>query len=55
MVYRVRRIQLDNRGEIVNARRRTETIVWPTKLKVGGLYFLRQGKLYRVEEELNRD
>lgn len=47
MIYYVRAVRMDNNGEVTEGKR-VQTIVWPHELKVGGLYFLRKGKLYRV-------
>lgn len=53
MQYRIRRIWLTNLAEIEKEAKRTEIIVWPSKnLRVGGIYQLRSGKLYRVEERM---
>lgn len=49
MVYKIRLIRLDNSAEICCEGKRTETLIWPAVLRVGGMYFLRPGKLYRVE------
>lgn len=49
MMYRVRRVQIGNSGEIAWESKRAETIPWPVELTVGGLYALRSGRLYRVE------
>ena len=50
MMYKIRRVWLDNSAEIIKQAKRRETIIWPVELRVGGLYHLREGKLYRVEE-----
>ena len=49
MMYRVRRVQIGNSGEIAWEAKRAEIIPWPVELTVGGLYALRSGRLYRVE------
>ena len=49
MMYRVRRVQIGNDGEIAWESKRAEIVPWPVELKVGGLYALRSGRLYRVE------
>ena len=41
MMYRVRRVQIGNSGEIAWESKRAEIIPW--------LYALRSGRLYRVE------
>ena len=43
MMYRVRRVQIGNSGEIAWESKRAEIIPWPV------LYALRSGRLYRVE------
>lgn len=47
MIYYVRTASMDNNGAVTEGPR-VQTIVWPHKLEIGGLYFLRKGKLYRV-------
>ena len=49
MMYRVRRVQIGNSGEIAWESKRAEIIPGPVELTVGGLYALRSGRLYRVE------
>lgn len=49
MMYRVRRVQIGNDGEIAWESKRAEIVTWSVELKVGGLYALRSGRLYRVE------
>ena len=49
MMYRVRRVQIGNSGEIAWESKRAEIIPWPMELTVGGLYALRSGRLYRKE------
>lgn len=53
-MYRVRRVQIGNSGEIAWESKRAEIIPWPVELTVGGLYALRSGRLYRVEGRENR-
>lgn len=53
MMYRVRRVQIGNSGEIAWESKRAEIIPWPVELTVGGLYALRSGRLYRVEGREN--
>ncbi|WP_312613232.1 hypothetical protein [Oscillibacter sp.] len=50
MTYRIRRVSLNNNGEITNPAKRTEIFSTTQYLHVGGLYTLRPGKLYRIEE-----
>lgn len=50
MEYKIRRTYIDNKGNTTYAKR-AETIIWPKELRIGGLYQLRTGKLYRVEEK----
>ena len=52
MVYKIRRVFLNNSGEVSRAGKRAETFITPAALNLGGLYFLRPGKLYRVERKL---
>lgn len=47
MIYRIRRAHLNNDGTVTEGKR-TERICWPNELNIGGLYFLRKGKLYRI-------
>lgn len=49
MVYKVRRVEMDNAGNIVKERKRCETYVCAEEYRVGALVFLTKGKLYRVE------
>lgn len=50
MNYKVLKVQLNNDGTITEGKR-TQKITWPVRLEIGGLYFLRPGKLYRVISE----
>ena len=50
MIYKIRRIELDNTGEIINERKRCELWSSPHQYRLGALIFARPGKLYRVEE-----
>lgn len=52
MKYKVVTVKMDNMGEIKEGRRK-QTIMFPAELQIGGLYFLRPGKLYRVIEKLD--
>lgn len=51
MIYRVRMCSINNDGTVTEGKR-TQTIVWPTALTIGGLFFLRRGKLARVIAEI---
>ena len=51
MIYRVRKCTINNDGSVTDGRR-TTIILWPTVLRIGGLFFLRRGKLYRIVEEI---
>ena len=51
MVYRVRRIKLDNIAEICWRAKRCETYLTMQDLRIGGIYFLRSGRLYVVESK----
>ena len=57
MLYRVRKAQILNDGQVVEGKR-TVLKIWPHKLEVGGLYFLDckccSGRLYRVIEEVSQ-
>lgn len=52
MVYKVRRVTIDNEGNVHVVGKRTSTYITPAQLKLGGLYFLRHNQLFRVEREL---
>lgn len=54
MLYKVVTVAMDNNGEIREGRRK-QSIVFPAELRIGGLYFLRPGKLYKVVEVINQD
>lgn len=49
MVYKVRRVKLDNMGNVIVVGKRCSTHITPHPLRLGGLYFLRPHQLYRVE------
>lgn len=53
MLYKIRRARIINNGNVVEGKR-TQYYQTPQQLTVGGLYFLRPGKLYRVVELLLR-
>ncbi len=50
MVYKIRRVEIDNAGNIVKERKRCEIYVCAEEYRIGALVFLKKGKLYRVEE-----
>lgn len=52
MVYKVVSAFIHNDGSVTEGTRK-QTISWPADLNVGGLYFLRKGKLYRIVEKFN--
>ncbi len=52
MVYKIRRVHIDEWGNIVQPAKRTSTYITPVRLNVGGLYFLQKNRLYRVEREM---
>ena len=54
MTYKIIRARIANDGTLA-AGKRAETICWPTRLRVGGLYPLRSGKLYKVLSEVPPD
>lgn len=47
MFYKCVTVKMANNGEIIEGKRK-QTIPFPSKLQIGGMYFLRPGKLYRV-------
>lgn len=49
MKYKVTRVSIENDGSLVESGR-NQTIIHQPGLDVGGLYFLRPGKLYRIVE-----
>ena len=51
MVYRIRRIKLDNMAEIRWRAKRCETYLTLQNLHIGGIYQLHGGKLYIVESK----
>ena len=51
MLYKIRRARIINNGNVVEGKR-TQYYQTPQQLTVGGLYFLRPGKLYRVVEQI---
>lgn len=51
MVYKVRTAKIDNMGNVTEGKRK-QLLSWPCKLRVGGLYFLRANRLYRIVEEV---
>lgn len=53
MIYRIRRVEIDNAGNIENERKRCEIFSTPAEYRIGALAFLRPGKLYRIEGECN--
>lgn len=49
MTYKIRPVRMDNAGNIIPGKRK-QSYITPQQLRIGGLYFLRPGRLYRVEE-----
>ena len=49
MVYKIRRVKLDDYGNVIVVGKRCSTFITPQELRLGGLYFLRPHQLYRVE------
>ena len=47
MIYKIVTADIDNAGNVTLGKR-TQTITWPHELRIGGLYFLRKHKLYKV-------
>ena len=54
MVYRIRRVEIDNGGNIVRQRKRSETYVTTANYRLGALVYLWSGKLYRIEEVVEK-
>ena len=52
MVYKIRRAWLKNDASVVEGKR-AQTFCTPQRLNVGGLYFLRKERLYRVIEDVS--
>lgn len=52
MLYHVVTARIENDGRVTEGKRK-QMYQTPQKLDIGGLYFLRPGKLYRVVEEIN--
>ena len=51
MLYRVKSARILDDGNVVEGKR-TQYFQTPQQLTVGGLYFLRPGKLYQVVEQI---
>lgn len=51
MVYKIRRVFLDDRCNVVRPAKRTSTYVTPDEMVLGGLYLL-MNQWYRVEREM---
>ena len=51
MIYKIRRCSINNDGTVTDGKR-TQIVSWPCELKIGGLFFLRRGKLARVLAEI---
>ena len=49
MLYKIRRVRLDEYGNVIVVGKRCSTYVTPDVLKLSGLYVLRHNQLYRVE------
>ncbi len=49
MLYKVITARILNDGSVVEGKRK-QLFIWPKELRVGGLYFLEKGRLYRVVE-----
>ena len=56
MLYHVVPARIENDGRVTEGKRK-QMYQTPQKLDIGGLYFLRPGKLYRIvgEIEIGRD
>ena len=51
MTYKGVTAKINNDGTVSEGKRKT-LIITPQKLRVGGLYFIRPGHLYRIVEAL---
>lgn len=47
MKYSVVTVRIESDGSVTLGKR-AQTILWPGSLRVGGIYFLRPGKPYKV-------
>jgi hypothetical protein len=47
--YRIRRVQLDNDANVRIVGKRCGIYSTPEQLNVGGMYFLKKDKLFRIE------
>lgn len=54
MLYKCVTVKMANNGEIIEGKRK-QSISFPSQLQIGGLYFLRPGKLYRVVGIVNNN
>lgn len=54
MFYKCVTVKMANNGKIVEGKRK-QTIPFPSMLQIGGMYFLRPGKLYRVVGIVNNN
>lgn len=49
MIYIVRKMKIENDGELVAVGKRTKKIVYPAALRIGGIYFLDNKNPWRIE------
>jgi len=49
MKYKVVNVAIQNDSSVVEGKRH-RIILWPCELKIGGLYFLCSGRLFRILE-----
>ena len=52
MCYKIRKVKIQDDGEVETISRRASTMLWPAPLRVGGLYFM-GGQLVRIESEVD--
>lgn len=50
MIYRIRKMAINNMGELHAIGKRCRKMVYPTELEIGGLYFF-ENDLWRIEEK----
>lgn len=52
MVYKIRLVRQNGRGNFARPTKRTSTYITTDQLVLGGVYLLRMNQWYRVEREL---
>lgn len=48
--YKIKKVQLDNMATVLEVGKRCTTFTTTQHLSIGGLYFLKQDQLYRIEQ-----